>query len=118
MYDCSLSRWTAAKMGPKRDVIGDLATAVREAGLVFGLSSQRAEHWFFMNGGRLFDSDVNDPRYADSYGPAVTIETKDWNSRDWMPRPDADYLDDWLARSVELVDLYQPQVIWFDWWIE
>ncbi|HUX75890.1 MAG TPA: alpha-L-fucosidase, partial [Anaerolineae bacterium] len=25
MYDCSFSRWTAAKMGPKRDIIGELA---------------------------------------------------------------------------------------------
>src|SRR5512147_2728439 len=29
MYDCSTSRWTAARMGPQRDLIGDLATAVR-----------------------------------------------------------------------------------------
>ena len=25
MYDCSYSEWTAAKMGPKRDVVGELA---------------------------------------------------------------------------------------------
>jgi alpha-L-fucosidase len=34
------------------------------------------------------------------------------------PRPDATFLDDWLARCAELVDKYQPQVFWFDWWIE
>src|SRR5690606_18392437 len=28
------------------------------------------------------------------------------------------FLDDWLARCCELVDKYQPQVFWFDWWIE
>jgi alpha-L-fucosidase len=27
-------------------------------------------------------------------------------------------MNDWLLRSVELVDKYQPQVFWFDWWIE
>lgn len=27
-------------------------------------------------------------------------------------------MDDWLARTCELVDKYQPQLIWFDWWIE
>ena len=63
MYDCSFSQWTAAKMGPKRDIIGELAQAVRREGLVFGLSSHRAEHWWFMNGGMEFDSDVRDPRY-------------------------------------------------------
>jgi alpha-L-fucosidase len=117
MYDCGLSEWTAAKMGPKRDVVGELAAAVRERGLAFGLSSHRAEHWWFMNGGRAFDSDVQDPRYADFYGPATPTATE-WQSKDWQPRPNAHYLDDWLARTCELVGKYQPQLVWFDWWIE
>ncbi len=29
-----------------------------------------------------------------------------------------EYLDDWLARTCELVDKYRPQLVWFDWWIE
>ncbi len=44
MYDSDLSEWTAAKMGPRRDLIGELAAAVREEGLIFGLSLHRAEH--------------------------------------------------------------------------
>lgn len=124
MYDSAFSAWTAAKMGPRRDLVGELAQAVRQRGLVFGVSSHRAEHWFFMNGGREFDSDVNDPAYADFYGPAVVTEntrngsSETWNSRDWTPRPDAKYLEDWLNRCYELVDKYQPQLFWFDWWIE
>jgi hypothetical protein len=31
---------------------------------------------------------------------------------------DENYLKDWLARTCELVDKYQPAVVWFDWWIE
>ncbi len=27
-------------------------------------------------------------------------------------------LDDWLARNCELVEKYQPQLVWFDWWIQ
>jgi alpha-L-fucosidase len=124
MYDSDLSPWTAAKMGPKRDLIGDLAAAVKKKGLVFGVSSHRAEHWFFMNGGRDFDSDINDLSNEDFYGPAVPSDNSRhgfhelWNSRDWLPRPDAKHLDDWLARCTELVDKYQPQLFWFDWWIE
>lgn len=52
MYDCSFSDWTAAKMGPKRDIIGELAIASRKQDLVFGASSHRAEHGWFFDGGR------------------------------------------------------------------
>jgi alpha-L-fucosidase len=119
MYDCSFSRWNAAQMGPQRDIVGELAQAVRQEGMVFGLSSHRAEHWWFMNGGRQFDSDVNDPAYADFYGPAMPMEggPRDAHKLDARPYPDAAYLDDWLLRTCELVDKYQPQLLWFDWWI-
>ncbi len=36
MYDSALSDWTVAKMGPKRDTLGELAHAVRAQGLHFG----------------------------------------------------------------------------------
>lgn len=120
LYDCSYTRWKATTMGPRRDVIGELARAVRQAGLVFGLSSHRAEHWWFMNGGLTYASDVRDPAYADFYGPAMPSPeqgTPEWDAPDWQPRPDAAFLEDWLARTTELVDKYQPQLLYFDWWI-
>lgn len=121
MYDSDLSRWTAAKMGAKRDLIGDLSKAVRAQDMKFGVSSHRAEHWWFMNGGKEYDSDVQDPDYADFYGPAVPspkrLFSEEWESRDWQPRPDKAYLDDWLARCCEIVDKYRPQIFYFDWWI-
>ncbi len=113
MYDSELTRWNAAKMGPKRDVIGELAKAVRAEGLVFGLSSHRVEHWWFYDVGRTFDSDVRDSAYADLYGPAVDRKT----SEAQQTPPDRAFLEDWLARCAELVDKYHPQLVWFDWWI-
>ncbi len=124
MYDTALSEWNAAKMGPKRDIVAALATAARNQGLVFGVSNHRAEHWWFFDGGRKFPSDVQDPRYDAFYGPAVeaspaaSYTSEQWTNKDWRPRPDAKFLEDWLARCCELVDKYQPQVFWFDWWIE
>jgi alpha-L-fucosidase len=108
MYDCGFSRWTATRMGPRRDIIGELAQAVRQEGMVFGLSSHRVEHWWFMNGGMQFHSDVQDPAFLDFYGPAKPDHTP----------PDKEFMDDWLARCCELVDKYEPQLFWFDWWIE
>jgi alpha-L-fucosidase len=109
MYDCSYTDYSAAKMGPKRDIVGDLAKAIRKQGLVLGVSSHRAEHWWFFDGGRKFDSDVKDPKYDGLYGPAQPEKG---------PPPSTEYLNDWLARTCELVDKYHPQLVWFDWWIE
>jgi hypothetical protein len=70
MYDSDLSDWTAKKMGPHRDLVGELATAVRAQGMHLGASSHRIEHDWFLDGGRKQASDVNDPKYAAFYGPA------------------------------------------------
>jgi alpha-L-fucosidase len=122
MYDSTFSNWTAAKKGTKRDLIGDLAQAARKHGLIFGVSNHRAEHWWFMNGGMEFNSDVQDVYYSDFYGPAKAgprnWEVEAWHSHNWEPKPDETYLTDWLARNCESVDKYQPQIVWFDWWIE
>ena len=118
MYDSSLSDWTVVKMGPKRDTLGELAKAVRAQGLHFGLSFHRAEHDWFLDGGRRIRSDVNDPKYASLYGPAH--ERLDGGDSDFMQQ-DFTYLSpefarDWLARASELVEKYQPEVFYFDWW--
>jgi alpha-L-fucosidase len=116
MYDSALSSWNAVQMGPKRDVIGELAGALREKGLVFGASNHRAEHFFFFDGGLQFDSDVTDPRWADFYGPPHPAP-QDLSDLNDAP-PSKEHLDDWLARNCELVEKYQPQLVWFDWWIQ
>jgi alpha-L-fucosidase len=108
MYKTALSKWNAAEMGPHRDIVGELAEASRKQGLIFGLSSHRIEHWWFLQGGRKFDSDVMDPKYADFYGPA----------REQNETMSPEYMNDWLLRCTELIDKYKPQLFWFDWWIE
>ena len=108
MYRSDRTRWDVSRTGPRRDVFGDLATAVRAQAMTFGASSHRAEHWFFMNGGQTFESDVRDPEYSDFYGPAQREETS----------PSRAHLEDWLLRTVEVIDRYRPELLWFDWWIE
>jgi alpha-L-fucosidase len=125
MYDSAFTEWDAAKMGPKRDIVGELEKATRARGLHFGVSSHRAEHWWWYNEGTQYDSDVNDPRYAGLYGPAAprTLpadstagEPNPNHLERWLP-PSKAFLDDWLARSTELVDKYHPDFMYFDWWI-
>lgn len=55
-----------------------------------------------------------DPKYAGLYGPA---QPKRLPNAKQDNQPDEKFLKDWLARTCELVDKYQPEVVWFDWWI-
>ena len=125
MYDSWLTDWNAAKMGPRRDVVGELAAATRRRGLHFGASSHRAEHWWWYDGGTEFNSDVLERRYFGLYGPAMprNLPGDDPNKEPdpnhletWLP-PDKAFLDNWLARSTEIVDKYHPDLLYFDWWI-
>jgi alpha-L-fucosidase len=113
MYASELTDWSAAKLGPKRDLLGELAAAFRIEGLVVGASSHRAEHWWFFDQGMYFDSDVRDTNFASLYGPANNKRTSENQSEP----PDQAFLEDWLLRSCEIVDKYRPQLLYFDWWI-
>lgn len=117
MYKSELSHWNAAEMGPCRDVLGELSAACREKGMTTGCSSHRVEHWFFMDGGRQFESDIpEDMHRGDFYWPAMPSgDLQDLYSE---PMPTEEYLEDWLARTCELIDRYQPRILYFDWWIQ
>jgi alpha-L-fucosidase len=125
MYDSQFTSWNAAKMGPHRDAVAELEKATRSRGLHFGVSSHRAEHWWWYEGGMRFPSDVRNAENNGLYGPAAPMglvgqrdgkEPNPSHLERWLP-PDQGFLDDWLARSSELVDRYHPDFMYFDWWI-
>ncbi len=108
MYDTSFSKWNAAKMGPKRNVAVELAKAVRQQGLKFGVSSHYAWHWRWYTFKPGFDT--MDPANVELYG--VPHDNLEWPPKD--PNFDADEF--W--RSIELVELIKPDMLWFDAGIE
>lgn len=122
MYDSDLSEWCASKMGPKRDVVGELKEEMEKRDIVFTASSHRAENYWFMSGCRDFDSGIADIEYQEPYGFAHKMfeneEMHDFTHDINSESPTEDHLQDWLVRTCELVDKYQPKVVWFDWWIQ
>ncbi len=118
MYQSEISHWNAAEMGPCRNVLGELKAAVEENGMTMGASTHRVEHWFFMSNGKKFDSDIKEPmERGDFYWPAMP-EPANHHDLFAVPAPTEEFLEDWLVRCCELVDKYQPKLVYFDWWIQ
>ncbi len=122
MYATELNKWNAAEMGPRRDIIAELSTAIRDENMMVGLSSHRAEHYWFFNQGLLTPSDVQDPEYSSLYGvdnelpyPEIDNRIHAGSYNQFLPSPVA--VEDWLVRTCEFVDKFRPQLVWFDWWI-
>ncbi len=110
MWDSQVTPFNAMQMGPKRDVIGELAKAVRKQGMKFGIANHGIENFQFINPPQVLANqlkaekvDLYDPKWADFYN--------------YADRSDAAcqrFLVNWYERNVELIDKYQPDLIYFD----
>lgn len=122
MYDSELSEWCASKMGPKRDVLGELKTEIEKEGMVFCASSHRAENYWFFAGSRTFDSGIEGEGMVEPYGfrdqAYASGDPQHMDTGVYSKPATKEHLQNWLARTCELVDKYQPKIVWFDWWIQ
>ena len=110
LWDSAVTPYNAKQMGPTRDLIGDLAKAVRAKGLKFGVSNHGIENFQFIHapaemlaGMKAKQTDLFDPKWVDFYNVA--------------DRSDAaceKFLVNWFERNAELIDKYQPDMLWFD----
>lgn len=85
LWDSELTEWNAANMGPKRDLIGELGVAVRRLGM----------------------------KYAPSYHGLLNY----YEPGHQGPHPDyfsEAYVEFIHAKIRELIDKYQPDLLWLD----
>lgn len=117
MYKSKISKWNTYEMGPKRDVLGEISAECRKEGIKFGASNHRAEHWFFFSNGRKFESDIgNVLKKGDFYWPSEPEQ--DHYDFESVPAPSQEFLEDWLQRNVEIIDKLNPEILYFDWWVQ
>jgi alpha-L-fucosidase len=70
MWDSKLTRWNAAQMGPRRDVVGELARAIRRHGMKFIATFHHQWLWaWYPTEDKSVDA--SNPAYAVLYGPPV-----------------------------------------------
>ena len=74
MWDTRYSEWNAAKMGPRRNVVGELEKAIRKQDMRFMVALHHAENWWFFPHWRP-EFDTSDPRYSGLYGQ---LHNQEW----------------------------------------
>ena len=102
MWDSAVTPWNAMRMGPKRDITGELAKAYRARGLKFLPTFHHGFAWRYYEPAFQFDAadGKNFQLYSEPHGP------KDPPSRRFQ--------EQWLAMVMEVVRKYEPDMIWFD----
>ncbi len=112
MWASKVTPWNALDRGPKRDVLGELAAAIRQRDmrLITTFHHDRNNRWekdgqWTGHYDRVkldFPAALEDPDRAFLYGD--------------MPREK--FLAMWQAKLREVVDAYQPDIVWFDSWLD
>lgn len=103
MWNTRFNDYNAVKMGPKRDIVGELEKAVKKRGMKYVTTFHHETNWwFFPTWDRRYD--CGNPEYSDLYGPIH-------NRGD---EPSTEYLDEWIGKLIEVIDNYNPDLIWFD----
>jgi alpha-L-fucosidase len=99
-WDSRLTDWNSVQKGPHVDIVGELAKEARRRDMKVLTSFHSTSVWGPIS--------KDDPRYLKPTEDNSTLLT----SRDGRRSDVA--LDGWLARTTECIDLYRPDMIWFD----
>ncbi|MEM2352214.1 MAG: alpha-L-fucosidase, partial [Thermoproteota archaeon] len=113
MWDSDVNEWNAARMGPQRDIVGELEKSIRKRGMKFMVAFHHAENWWYYPHWRK-EFDVSDPKYSGLYGPIHNQDAPSdlkWEDQD---PPNEEFLEKWKEKIREVIDKYKPDLIWFD----
>ena len=138
LWDSKYQSWNSVRLGPKRDIIGGWARAARSAGLPFGVSVHASHAWMWneasqgadtegpMAGvpydGKLTKADGKgqwweglDPQdlYEQNHKPG-TSDNWEWDAKKGCSIPDKAYCERFYNRSIDLIDRYKPDLLYFD----
>ena len=124
-YPSKLNRFNSAAVGPMRDICGLWKAAADRQGLPFGLTEHLGASFSWWRVNKWSDTwgpyagvpyDGNDPEYRDFYFDNfehVSDDRSDTRARPWYTT-NARFHDYWLAVMREVIDLYQPDLLYSD----
>lgn len=137
-FDSAHQPWNSVALGPRKDLIGGWARAARGAGLRFAVSVHAAHAWSWYEvaqgadrdgplAGVPYDGTLTraqgkgqwwdglDPQdlYAQAHTPGRDL-VWDWDASKGSSIPDRAYCEKFHDRVVDLVDKYDPDLVYFD----
>jgi len=117
LWNSKLHKWNSVNMGPKKDVVGLWQKAAKKEGLRFGVSEHLGASYTWFQAAHGADKtgplagvpyDGADEKYADLYHKKTAENDKGWLTND------PENQKDWLAKITELIDMYQPDLLYSD----
>jgi alpha-L-fucosidase len=124
-WDSKYQPWNAVNIGPKKDLIAGWAKAARDAGLRFGVSVHAARAWGWNDGTLLSDKDG--PKAGVQYDGRLTaadghglwwdgLDPQDLYAQNHGPKdkPSAAYMQKFYNRTMDLINRYHPDLLYFD----
>ncbi|HXN35090.1 MAG TPA: alpha-L-fucosidase [Opitutaceae bacterium] len=144
LWDSKYQPWNAVRVGPQKDLIGGWAKAARAQGLRFGVSVHASHAWTWYEpsqgsdatgplagvpyDGRLTKADGRgqwwdglDPQDLYAQGHERSYNSRDqgvmhylWNWGNGASQPDQAYCDKFYNRVMDLINSYDPDLIYFD----
>jgi alpha-L-fucosidase len=104
MWDSKTTRWNSMNYGGL-DIAGELKKEIEARGMKFMASFHHAFTWKFFAQAHDFNIDpANYDLYTDPH--------------DIMDQPSQKFCESWWAKLKEFIDDYEPDLLWFDWWLE
>jgi alpha-L-fucosidase len=132
-WDSKYQPWNSVNVGPRQDLIGGWAKAARKYGLYFGVSVHASHAWTWYEPAQDFDGKLTradgkgkwwdglDPQdlYAQNHTPSPGYQKFEslFNRWDWdngASIPDEAYCDKYYNRTMDLIEKYHPDLIYFD----
>jgi alpha-L-fucosidase len=142
LWDSQYQSWNSVKLGPKKDLIAGWAKAARGQALPFGVSVHASRAWTWYEpaqgadkqgakagvpyDGKLTKADGKgqwweglDPQelYAQNHPLSQGGEShlfRQWEWGEGASQPDQAYCDKFYNRTVDLINKYHPDLIYFD----
>jgi len=115
MWKTSYNNWNSACMGPRRDVVAELEKSIRRQNMKFMVALHHLENWYFYPHWEK-EYDTANPEFYGLYGEPHDVDAipENINSFSDLSKPSKAALDIWLGKTIEVIDRFSPDAIWFD----